>query len=60
MCSSDLAKAEEQIRVRMEAEAVARVEDWLNRRHKRKAATEDDDDEDFDDDEYDVEFEYVQ
>lgn len=58
----EAAKAEEQIRVRMEAEAVARVEDWLNRRHKRKtAATEDDDDdEDFDDDEYDVEFEYVQ
>ena len=58
----EAAAAEEQIRARMEAEAVARVEDWLNRRHKRKtAATEDDDDdEDFDDDEYDVEFEYVQ
>ena len=56
----EAAQAEEQIRARMEAEAVARVEAWLNRRHKRKAVDTDEDDEDFDEDDYDVDFEYVQ
>ena len=56
----EAAEAEQQIRSRMEAEAVARVEAWLNRRHKRKNAEAEDDDEDYDEDDYDVEFEYVQ
>ena len=34
----EAAEAEQQIRSRMEIEAVARVEAWLNRRHKRKNA----------------------
>ncbi|SFX54603.1 Obg family GTPase CgtA [Marinospirillum alkaliphilum] len=56
----DAAEAEQQMRERMEAEAVARVEAWLNRRHKRKPGeVEDEDDDDFDDDDYDVEVEYV-
>lgn len=54
------AEAEEQIRTHMEAEAVARVEAWLNRRHKRKTTDSDQDDDDFDEDDYDVDFEYVQ
>lgn len=56
----DAAEAEQQIRSRMEDEAVARVEAWLNRRHKRKSTDVEDDDDDFDDDDYDVEVEYVQ
>src|SRR5690554_1568456 len=56
----EAAQAEEQMRARMEAEAVARVEAWLNRRHKRKAVDTDEDDEDFDEGDYDVDFEYVQ
>lgn len=56
----DAAEAEQQIRSRMENEAVARVEAWLNRRHKRKEAEAEDDDDDYDDDDYDVAFEYVQ
>ncbi|WP_416885819.1 Obg family GTPase CgtA [Marinospirillum sp.] len=55
----EAAEAELARRERMEAEAVARVEAWLNRRHKRKAK-EDEDDDDFNDDDYDVEVEYVQ
>ncbi|MFK7160139.1 Obg family GTPase CgtA [Marinospirillum sp. MEB164] len=55
----EAAEAEQARRERMEAEAVARVEAWLNRRHKRKAK-EDEDDDDFNDDDYDVEVEYVQ
>ncbi len=57
----EAAEAEQQIRSRMEDESVARVEAWLNRRHKRKeVATEDDDDDDYNEDDYDVDFEYVQ
>lgn len=57
----EAAEAEQQIRERMEAEAVARVEAWLNRRHKRKPGDleEDEDDDDFDDDDYDVDVEYA-
>lgn len=56
----EAAEAEQQIRSRMADEAVARVEAWLNRRHKRKSTDVEDDDDDFDDDDYDVEVEYVQ
>lgn len=57
----EAAAAEQEIRDRMENEAVTRVEAWLNRRHKRKAVnTDDEDDDDFDQDDYDVDFEYVQ
>ena len=55
----EVAEAEAQLRERMEAEAVARVEAWLNRRHKRKAVEEEDDDDDFDDDDFDVAVEYA-
>ncbi|MFG1488036.1 Obg family GTPase CgtA, partial [Oceanospirillum sp. HFRX-1_2] len=61
----ELAEEEAEIRERMEEEAVARVEAYLERRHGRKptaaelAAEEDDDDDDFDDDDYDVEVEYA-
>lgn len=55
----DAAEAEAQMRERMEAEAVARVEAWLNRRHKRKATEDDEDDDDFDDDDFDVDVEYA-
>ncbi|SFC27730.1 GTP-binding protein [Marinospirillum celere] len=55
----ETAEAEAELRERMEAEAVARVEAWLNRRHKRKAAEEDEDDDDFDDDDFDVDVEYA-
>ncbi|WP_114416955.1 Obg family GTPase CgtA [Marinospirillum perlucidum] len=54
----DAAEEEAQMRERMEAEAVARVEAWLNRRHKRRVE-EDEDDDDFDDDDFDVDVEYV-
>lgn len=56
----DAAEAEQQIRSRMEDEAVARVGAWLNRRHKLKEAEAEDDDDDYNDDDYDVAFEYVQ
>ncbi|WP_086479786.1 Obg family GTPase CgtA [Oceanospirillum sanctuarii] len=61
----ELAEEEAEIRERMEEEAVARVEAYLERRHGRKPKTdellddEDDDDDDFDDDDYDVEVEYA-
>lgn len=57
----EAAAAEQEIRERMENEAVTRVEAWLNRRHKRKTPdTDDEDDDDFNEDDYDVDFEYVQ
>ena len=56
----EAAETEQQMRAQMEAEAVARVEAWLSRRHKRKAVdAQDEDDDDFDDDDYDVDVEYV-
>lgn len=60
----ELAEEEADIRERMEEEAVARVEAYLERRHGRKPKRDEllddeDDDDDFDDDDYDVEVEYV-
>lgn len=65
----ELAEEEAEIRERMEAEAVLRVEAYLERRHggKRPVVVSDDsdleddldDDDDFDDDDYDVEVEYA-
>lgn len=58
----ELAEEEAEIRERMEEEAVARVEAYLERRHGRKAVVQEDDlddDDDFDDDDYDVEVEYT-
>lgn len=58
----ELAEEEAEMRERMEEEAVARVEAYLERRHGRKAVVQDepdDDDDDFDDDDYDVEVEYT-
>lgn len=58
----ELAEQEAEIRERMEAEAIQRVEAYLERRYNRhnKSAVDDDlDDDDFDDDDYDVEVEYA-
>lgn len=60
----ELAEEEAEIRERMEDEAVARVEAYLERRHGRKPKADEllddeDDDDDFDDDDYDVEVEYA-
>lgn len=56
----ELAEQEAELQARMEAESVARVEAWLQKRHKRKQQqAEEDEDDDFDDDDYDVDFEYV-